>query len=100
MARTAIVNVARDAEHVPALDLTRGPTLSVVDVATVRAALFETAPACSLVALDAGEGRRRCYVREGECMVSVASADLSEVNAAVESVRWLARECREAETSS
>ena len=82
----ALEAVAADCEHVAALDLTRGPALSPADVA----------PECSLVALDAGYGRRRCYVRADDCLISIESADLSDVGDAIVRVRRLARECREA----
>ena len=61
---------------------------------------LRTPLSAQLVSVPAGDGNGwRCYVRGGDCLVSIASADLVDVNEAVESVRRLAQMCREAGTA-
>ena len=77
----AVVAVAGDLESLVSLlwfESGRGPVLASGDVATVRAAVEDAGAA--LVTVPAGDGWR-CYVREGECAVSVTGPELEDAPA-------------------
>ena len=97
---TAIAAVGGEVEALPFELATRAPAFDSGDVATIRAAVEDAG--ADLVTVDVpGEAgpRWRAFVREGECLVSVQAADVDDVARAVESVRDLARACREAATA-
>lgn len=97
---TAIAAVSADVEalRVPWEITARGPSFDSGDVATIRAAVEDAGAALVTVPVEDATGPRwRVYAREDDCLVSVLSADVDDVARAVESVRALARECREAQ---
>lgn len=94
---TAIAAVAGDVEALPFELAAREPTFDSGDVATIRAAVEDAG--ADLVIVPVAGPRWRVFVREGDCLVSVLAADVDDVARAVESVRALARECREAATA-
>ena len=91
----AVATVAADLEHVEALPWlarARHRPLDTDELRTAAAAVLVSVP------LEDGSGWR-CFVREGECLVSLASADLVDVERAVQSVRSLVAECEAAAAS-
>ena len=88
--------IAADAEHLPILDESRAAVLSREEAAEAT----ETAATLGTVALavpvPGTPGALRVYVREGACMVSFASPERRDVEAAIEAARRLARERAEA----
>lgn len=95
---TAIAAVAGDVEALPFELASRAPAFDSGDVATIRAAVEDAGADLVTVDVPGEDGPRwRPFVREGDCLVSVLAADVDDVARAVESVRALARECREAQ---
>ena len=95
---TAIAAVGGEVEALPFELASRAPAFDSGDVATIRAAVEDAGAALVTVDVPGEAGPRwRVFVREGDCLVSVVSADLEAVSRAVESVRGLARACREAQ---
>ena len=92
---TAIAAVGDDVEALPFELAARGPAFDGEALATIRAAVEDAGAA--LVTVPVAGPRWRVFVREDDCLVSVLSADVDDVARAVESVRALARECREAQ---
>ena len=74
---------------------TGAPVFDAGDVVPLRAAVEDAG--ATLVAVSVGDGWR-CYAREADCLVSLTGPDLVNVDRAVESVRRLARACREVGT--
>lgn len=94
---SAIAAVTGDVEALAGPGWTRPPAFEAGEVADIRAAVSDAGASLVTVPIAGAGGERwRCFAREGDCLVSVVSPDLADVARAVESVRVLARECREA----
>ena len=90
------VAIAADPEHVevlPWFSRARYRPLTTDELRTAAAAVEDAGASLVSVPLGDGDGWR-CYVREGDCLVS---AELEAVACAVDSVRDIARACRAAE---
>ena len=97
----AVATVAPDLEHVealPWLSRARHRHLDADELRTAAAAVEDAGAVLVSVPLEDGSGWR-CYVREGECPVSLPRADLVDVERAVQSVRSLAAECEAPEAA-
>lgn len=79
----------------PWLSRARHRPLDAEELCTAAAAVDDAGAVLVNVPIGKGEGWR-CFVREGECLVSLASAELADVDRAVQAARSLAAECEAA----